>query len=184
MSHKPERGASSPFPRGGEGARFSSTNPAAFMKALSALCTILIVALIASTLVWREAAAFHPSIYVPRVPEDELERVQEMESPFPPRQEYVDKGAKIYFGKGECVTCHSNDGTGVRLPGHQPRNFTNAKWQDMRTDGELMWVLKNGSPGTGMPVRVGKVITEEEGWWVIQFIRTFRGQGKSKDHDK
>jgi hypothetical protein len=39
-----------------------------------------------------------------------------------------------------------------------------------------MWVLKNGSPGTGMPVRVGKVITEEEGWQVILFIRQFSGK--------
>ncbi|CAI2719178.1 c-type cytochrome [Nitrospina watsonii] len=129
-------------------------------------------------LVWQEAAAFHPSIYAPRVPEGELERIQEMESPFRERQEYVDKGAKIYFGKGECVTCHSNDGTGVKLPGHQPRDFTDAKWQDLRTDGELMWVLENGSPGTGMPIRVGTVITKDEGWWVIQFIRAYRGARK------
>jgi hypothetical protein len=62
------------------------------------------------------------------------------------------------------------------MPGHAPRNFTDTQWQDARTDGELMWVLKNGSPGTGMPQRVGKVLTEEEGWNVIQFIRTFRRQ--------
>jgi len=36
-----------------------------------------------------------------------------------------------------------------------------------------MWVLRNGSAGTEMPVRVGKVISEEEGWSVIHFIRTF-----------
>lgn len=152
------------------------------MKSPVVLCATRFLALMAFTLFFGEAVAFHPSIYVPRVPEDELEKARETESPFPPRQEYIDKGAQIYYGKGECVTCHSNDGTGVRLPGHQPRDFTNAKWQDMRTDGELMWVLKNGSPGTGMPVRVGKVITEEEGWWVIQFIRTFREEGK--DHGK
>ncbi|MEE8207047.1 MAG: cytochrome c, partial [Nitrospinaceae bacterium] len=71
---------------------------------------------------------------------------------------------------------HSKNGKGVRMPGHAPRSFTDPQWQDARTDGELMWVLKNGSPGTGMPKRVGKDITEEEGWNVIQFIRTFRGQ--------
>ena len=36
----------------------------------------------------------------------------------------------------------------------------------------MMWVLRNGSPGTEMPVRIGKVINEEEGWSVIHFIRT------------
>ncbi|MDH5763929.1 MAG: c-type cytochrome [Nitrospinota bacterium] len=126
---------------------------------------------------WQASAqAFHPSVYTPRVPLEQLEDIQEIESPYETTPERTEAGREIYFGKGLCVTCHSKDGKGVRMPGHAPRNFTDAKWQDARTDGELMWVLKNGSPGTGMPQRVGKVITEEEGWNVIQFIRTFRAQ--------
>ena len=119
------------------------------------------------------ALAFHPSIYEPRVPEEILERVQEDENPYPATPERIEAGKEIYFGKGLCVTCHSNDGKGVRIPGHSPRDFTNVKWQNIRTDGELMWVLRNGSPGTGMPVRIGKVMSEEEGWNVIHYIRTF-----------
>ncbi len=122
------------------------------------------------------AGAFHGDIYEPRVPPEQLERVQEIENPFPATPERVEAGKEIYFGKGLCVTCHSNNGKGVRIPGHSPRDFTDTKWQEIRTDGELMWILRNGSPGTGMPVRVGKVITEEEGWNVIHYIRTFSGQ--------
>ena len=124
----------------------------------------------------QDAFAFHESIYEPRVPKEILEETQEIENPFPATEEQIEAGRKIYFGKGLCVTCHSNNGKGVRLPGHSPRNFTDTQWQETRTDGELMWVLRNGSPGTGMPVRVGKVITENEGWSVIHFIRTFGGQ--------
>ncbi len=131
-----------------------------------------LAAVLASAGAW----AFHPSVYTPRVPPDQLEMIREIESPLLPSPEYVEEGRKIYFGKGECVTCHSKNGKGVRLPGHSPRDFTDPQWQDARTDGELMWVLKNGSPGTGMPVRVGRVISEEEGWKVIQFIRSFRGK--------
>jgi mono/diheme cytochrome c family protein len=115
-------------------------------------------------------------VYTPRVPPEQLEEIQEIESPFETTSERIEAGREIYFGKGLCVTCHSKNGKGVRMPGHAPRSFTDPQWQDARTDGELMWVLKNGSPGTGMPKRVGKDITEEEGWNVIQFIRTFRGQ--------
>ena len=136
---------------------------------------------IASTfllLIWAgsNAQAFHLSIYDPRVPPEQLENIQEIESPFPVTEENLEKGRQIYFGKGLCVTCHSKNGKGVKVPGHSPRDFTNAQWQDVRTDGEMMWVLKNGSPGTGMPVRVGKGITEDEGWYVIQFIRSFQGK--------
>jgi len=122
---------------------------------------------------WQNAFSIHVNIYEPRVPREILEEVQEIENPFPATNEQIEAGRKIYFGKGLCVTCHSNDGRGVRIRGHSPRDFTNGKWQATRTDGELMWVLRNGSPGTGMPVRVGKVISESEGWSVIHFIRTF-----------
>lgn len=120
--------------------------------------------------------AFHPDIYQPRVPKEILEDTQEQDNPFEEIPGALEIGEKIYFGKGLCVTCHSKNGKGVKLPGHSPRDFSDEKWQDIRSDGELMWVLKNGSPGTGMPVRVGKVITEEEGWQVILFIRQFSGK--------
>ena len=119
--------------------------------------------------------AFHKDIYQPRVPEPLLEEIQDMDNPFSPTAENIEEGRKIYFGHGLCVTCHGQDGKGIKVPGHQPRDFTNAKWQEIRTDGEMMWMLKNGSPGTSMPVRVGKVISEEEGWKVILFIRTLAG---------
>ena len=97
------------------------------------------------------------------------------DNPFSPTIKNVEEGSKVYFGKGLCVKCHGVNGKGVEVPGHSPRNFTDLKWQNVRTDGEMMWVLKNGSPGTSMPIRVGKGISEEEGWKVILFIRTFAG---------
>ncbi len=129
---------------------------------------------------WQNALAIHENIYETRVPKEILEEVQEIENPFPATEEQIEAGRKIYFGKGLCVTCHSKDGRGAVIPGHSPRDFTNIKWQETRTDGELMWVLRNGSPGTGMPVRVGKVISENEGWSVIHFIRTFRDNQAGK----
>lgn len=125
---------------------------------------------------WQTAFAFHRDIYQPRVPENVLEQWQDLDNPYPESPERIEAGRKIFFGKGLCVVCHSKNGKGVKVPGHSPRDFTDTKWQELRTDGEMMWALKNGSPGTGMPVRVGKVITEEEGWNVIHFIRTFSGK--------
>ncbi len=133
------------------------------------LIPIVVVALLLTGLV----EAFHPDHYEPRVPSELLEELQDMDNPYPFTPERVEAGRQIYFGKGQCVTCHNVNGNGVERPGHSPRDFTNPKWQEARTDGELMWVLRNGSPGTEMPVRVGKVISEEEGWTVIHFIRTF-----------
>ena len=121
------------------------------------------------------AKPFHKDVYYPRAPEALLEILQDMDNPFPPTKKNIKEGNKVYFGKGLCVKCHGVKGKGVKVPGHSPRNFTDAKWQDVRTDGEMMWVLKNGSPGTSMPIRVGKVISEEEAWKVILFIRSLAG---------
>ena len=121
------------------------------------------------------AKAFHQDIYQPRAPESLLEELQDMDNPFSPTPENIEEGRKIFLGRGLCVTCHGKNGKGVKVPGHQPRDFTDTKWQEIRTDGEMMWVWKTGSPGTSMPVRVGKVINEEEGWKIILFIRTFSG---------
>jgi cytochrome c len=121
------------------------------------------------------AKAFHKDVYYPRAPEALLEILQDMDNPFPPTKKNIKEGNKVYFGKGLCVKCHGVNGKGVKVPGHSPRNFTDAKWQDVRTDGEMMWVLKNGSPGTSMPIQVGKVISEKEGWKVILFIRSLAG---------
>lgn len=129
---------------------------------------------VAGFLIVNPVLAFHSGPYAPRVPADQLEEIQEIESPFESSPEHIEAGKAIYFGKGLCVSCHLPDGRGKPMPGHSPRNFTDPQWQDARTDGELMWILKNGSPGTGMPRRVGVVISEEEGWSVIQFIRSFR----------
>ncbi len=119
--------------------------------------------------------AFHKDIYYPRAPEALLEILQDMDNPFSPTRKNIKEGSKVYFGKGLCVKCHGVNGKGLEVQGHPPRNFTDPKWQDVRTDGEMMWVLKNGSPGTSMPIRVGRVISEEEAWKVILFIRTFAG---------
>ncbi|NOY63249.1 MAG: cytochrome c [Gammaproteobacteria bacterium] len=133
----------------------------------------LYLSCIAALIVADPALAFHSDVYQTRVPQDQLDAAIASKNPYKNTAERIKRGRQIYFGKGLCVTCHSKDGTGVRLPGHSPRDFTDARWQRLRSDGELMWVLKNGSPGTGMPKRVGTVISEEDGWSVIHFIRSF-----------
>ncbi len=47
------------------------------------------------------------------------------------------------------------------------------QWQAARTDGEMLWILKNGSPGTAMVSFVPLTLTEEEAWHVILYARSF-----------
>ncbi|MDH5789545.1 MAG: cytochrome c, partial [Nitrospinota bacterium] len=66
----------------------------------------------------QQVRAFHPDIYTPRVPPEQLEEIQEIENPFETTPERIEAGRQVFFGKGLCVTCHSKNGKGVQMPGH------------------------------------------------------------------
>ena len=113
----------------------------------------------------------------PRVPSDQIEEARTWTNPFPATEDNVEKGKALFHGKAFCLTCHGRDGRGLAdvqgLRGKLPRNFTDKVWQAARMDGELLWILKNGSPGTDMASFVPLVLTEEEAWHVVLYVRSF-----------
>ena len=121
--------------------------------------------------------AADPSVLKPRVPADQIEEAKTWTNPFSSTIENIEKGKKIFHGKAFCVTCHGRDGKGLGnipgLRGKLPRNFTDKTWQAARTDGELLWILKNGSPGTDMASFIPLVLTEDEAWHVLLYVRSF-----------
>lgn len=112
----------------------------------------------------------------PRVPPDKIQMAKKENNPFQAIPENLAKGKAIFEGKGTCFTCHGMEGKGDGPAAAgldpSPRNFTNPAFQSARADGELMYVLKNGSPGTAMMPLVGSAITEEEGWLVLLYVRS------------
>jgi cytochrome c553 len=118
-----------------------------------------------------------PHILKSRVPTYQIDEVRTWKNPLPPTPQNIEKGKELFHGKAYCVTCHGKDGKGYDhipgLVGKLPRNFTDKSWQAVRTDGELMWILKNGSSGTAMVSFVPETLTEKEAWKIILFIRTF-----------
>ncbi|BCA54947.1 hypothetical protein W02_20870 [Nitrospira sp. KM1] len=119
----------------------------------------------------------------PRVPAGQIEAVRQMANPLPASPDIIAKGKTLFEGKAFCRVCHGADGTGLvqgiepdSLKGPLPRNFTDPAWQAARTDGELLWILKNGSPGTAMASFVPAILTEEEAWQILRYVRTFGTQ--------
>ena len=115
----------------------------------------------------------------PRVPSDQIAVAKAMENPFSATLENIAKGREIFTGKGTCFTCHGNGGKGdgpasVALD-PSPRNFTNPEFHKIRTPGEMLWVIKNGSSGTGMISYSPSIISEEEAWLAILFERSLGG---------
>ena len=120
----------------------------------------------------------------PRVPADKLNEARALKSPLPDSPEVVEKGKVIFEGKGTCFNCHGMDGGGNGPAAAQlnpsPRNFQHHGFWRHRTEGEIFWVIKYGSPGTAM-IGFGPVLSDEEIWSVIQYERTFAGgHGRGK----
>jgi mono/diheme cytochrome c family protein len=126
------------------------------------------------------AWAADAQVLQPRVPPEQIEAARSVKNPLQPTSEWLEKGKALFEGKAFCKACHGADGKGLpkelELKGPLPRNFTDKKWQATRTDGELFWILKNGSPGTDMAPFVPLVLTEEEAWQVLLYVRSFNGR--------
>ncbi|HTL61603.1 MAG TPA: cytochrome c [Nitrospira sp.] len=132
-----------------------------------------------SSMVWPA----DPAVLRPRVPPEQIEDARQVTNPYPPSPEIIEQGKTLFEGKAFCRTCHGIDGRGLgsdidpeNFRGPLPRNFTDKDWQSARTDGELFWILKNGSKGTAMAPFIPLVLTEEEAWKVITYVRSFGRQ--------
>ena len=111
-----------------------------------------------------------------RVPADKLAEARALTSPLPDSPETVEKGKWLYNGKGTCFNCHGASGAGdgpvAASLDPTPRNFHHHGFWRHRTQGEIFWVIKHGSPGTSM-IGFGEVLSDEEIWAIIQYERTF-----------
>jgi mono/diheme cytochrome c family protein len=140
--------------------------------------TLLLVMSLTFVSIYASAAEKDPT--VPRVPADQIAAAKAMKNPLQATPENIAKGKAIFEGKGTCFTCHGLSGKGDGDAGKAldptPRDFTNAQFHGLRTDGEMFWVIKNGSAGTGMISYNPAMITDEETWQVILYERSFKGK--------
>ncbi len=141
-----------------------------YLKTVGLLTALMFVAATA-------AVAEEKDPLKPRVPVDQMADAKAMKNPTPEGEATITKGKALFEGKGTCLNCHGATGEGNGPAGAilnpSPRNFTNCKFHKKRKDGELFWVIKNGSSGTGMVSLTPGTITEEEAWTIIRYERTF-----------
>lgn len=89
----------------------------------------------------------------------------------------VEKGRLLYQldVQPTCTMCHGRlgDGTGMMGGGLNPppRNFTCSETMQGLPDGQLFWIIQNGSTGTGMPAFSG--LNEDQIWQVVLYLREF-----------
>ncbi len=88
--------------------------------------------------------------------------------------ENIEKGRLLFTldAQPTCTVCHgSGNGLGMMSSGLNPppRNFICKETMQSIPDGQIFWVIKNGSPGTGMPAFSD--LNEEQAWQLVHYIR-------------
>lgn len=88
-------------------------------------------------------------------------------------------GQELYHELADpsCSVCHGPEGEGNGQLADQfdphPRNFACAATIDGIPDGQLFWIVKNGSSGTAMPSF--DYLSDEEVWQLIVYLRYLSG---------
>ncbi|MBK9306998.1 MAG: c-type cytochrome [Nitrospira sp.] len=98
-------------------------------------------------------------------------------NPLPATPAHVRAGMKLYLETAKplaCMNCHGQQGDGAGPIGAAlvppPRNFTCGATMKPISDGQLFWVIKNGSPGTGMMAFPG--LSDDETWQIVHYVRS------------
>tara|TARA_B100000686_G_scaffold279996_1_gene300891 strand:- start:243 stop:788 length:546 start_codon:yes stop_codon:yes gene_type:complete len=107
-------------------------------------------------------------------PDDIIEK----HNPLRPTREVLYAGESLYQGDVQpvaCKICHGVNGNGLGIMAQglnpSPRNFGCNETMQKVSDGQLFWVIRNGSPGTGMPAF--KDLNDREIWQIIHYLRKF-----------
>jgi mono/diheme cytochrome c family protein len=107
-----------------------------------------------------------------KAPEDFLTKT----NPIPSSAGAIQGGKDLFLKTAQpvaCVMCHGEQGDGKGLMGAAlvppPRNFTCGAMMREIPDGQLFWIIKNGSQGTGMMPFA--TLPDEQVWQLIHYIR-------------
>ncbi|MFT4578944.1 MAG: mono/diheme cytochrome c family protein [Nitrospinales bacterium] len=104
------------------------------------------------------------------------ENIYKLGNPLGSTPDNVSAGEKLYHKEAKplaCVQCHGPKGKadGVMAKGMtpKPRDFSCSAMMKDIPDGQLFWVIKNGSKGTGM--MSFNALNDTQIWQVVSYIR-------------
>jgi len=103
------------------------------------------------------------------------ENIYNLSNPLAASQPNIAAGRRLYEkdARPSCQTCHGIKGDGQGPLSAQfdppPRNFACAQTVNGIPDGQLFWIVRNGSPGTSMPSF--HMLSDEQVWQVLLYLR-------------
>lgn len=89
----------------------------------------------------------------------------------------LQRGQRLYQKANPlaCKLCHGEKGNGKGDPDFESmppaRNFSCSPTMKTLSDGQLFWIIRNGSPNTSMPAFAD--LSEEDIWSLVHYLRNF-----------
>ncbi len=109
-------------------------------------------------------AGFGDSTYIPSLWRTQVPPVtRALHDPLPQTAANVEAGREVYNRR--CAGCHATDGGGRR--GRPSLRTARVRGE---TDGEIFWILENGSKGHGMPA--WRQLGDTALWQLVEYIRS------------
>lgn len=112
----------------------------------------------------------------PRFTGEAPEPLRSTPNPLSEERKHIKAGGALYQQDAQprCAMCHGREGDGRGPLSAQfdprPRNFACAETVNGIPDGQLFWIVKNGSPGTAMPP-FGNKLSDEQIWQIVLYLR-------------
>lgn len=108
----------------------------------------------------------------PTAPEEFLK----MTNPVTQTSETMEEAASLY--ERRCSKCHGSNGNGkgsaTKDLDVKPRDYTDKSLMQTIPDGQLFWIIANGSdPDTTEMKGYKKKLSDEQMWSLIDYIRSF-----------
>jgi len=114
---------------------------------------------------------------------DVPEEAAAVPNPIAADQASIATGGELYGTN--CAVCHGEtgqgDGPGAAGLEKKPAILTEAHVQEL-SDGALFYIISHGRPETPMPAWED-ILSEDERWQVINYLRTFEVGGAEGDHE-
>ncbi len=111
---------------------------------------------------------------IAQAPED----IRNQSNPLELNQEVIYSGESLFQVDVQpvaCKICHGVNGNGLGVMAQglnpPPRNFRCKETMQEVSDGQLFWIIRNGSQGTGMPAY--KDLDDREIWALVHYLRKF-----------
>ena len=112
----------------------------------------------------------------PRKTKSAPKKIYSAKNPLKPTPELIEEGEALYHFDVpvmQCEKCHGKNGNGFGMMAWslrpKPRNFLCKKSMEKVSDGQIFWIIKNGSKRTGcLPNRS---LSDDQIWKLVLYVR-------------